>query len=104
MVVFGTRPEAIKMAPVVAELKKRDADFIPVVCATAQHRHMQDQALQAFDQKHLIEPALGTSGPYRLPLWLRTILRLPGLRDIPSYLLAFGGRRVRIDRHLLGDD
>jgi 2-polyprenyl-6-methoxyphenol hydroxylase-like FAD-dependent oxidoreductase len=62
------------------------------------------QTLQAFDQKHLIEPALGTSGPYRLPLWLRTILRLPGLRDIPSYLLAFGGRRVRIDRHLLGDD
>jgi len=62
------------------------------------------QTLQAFDQKHLIEPALKTSGPYRLPLWLRTILRLPGLRDIPSYLLAFGGRRVRIDRHLLGDD
>src|SRR5262245_14221967 len=48
MVVFGTRPEAVKMAPVVRELKKRPADAETVVCATAQHRRMLDQVVEAF--------------------------------------------------------
>lgn len=48
LVVFGTRPEAIKMAPVVAELAARDG-FDPVVAVTAQHRDMLDQVLQLFD-------------------------------------------------------
>ncbi len=47
MVVFGTRPEAIKMAPVIKELKKVD-DIETVVVVTAQHREMLDQVLQLF--------------------------------------------------------
>ena len=48
MVVFGTRPEAIKMAPVIKELKKVK-DINTVVCVTAQHREMLDQVLNLFD-------------------------------------------------------
>ena len=47
MTVFGTRPETIKMAPVVKELASRD-EFQPIVCVTAQHRQMLDQVLHAF--------------------------------------------------------
>ncbi len=47
-VVFGTRPEAIKMAPLVLELKKRP-EFEPVVIVTAQHRQMLDQVLDLFE-------------------------------------------------------
>jgi len=48
MTIFGTRPEAIKMAPVVLELKKYPALITPVVAVTAQHREMLDQVLQLF--------------------------------------------------------
>ncbi len=48
MVVFGTRPEAIKMCPLVKELKSRDK-IDTVVCVTGQHREMLDQVLKAFD-------------------------------------------------------
>src|SRR5690554_2148395 len=48
MVVFGTRPEAIKMCPLVKELKTRDK-INTVVCVTGQHREMLDQVLTAFD-------------------------------------------------------
>lgn len=48
MTVFGTRPEAIKMAPVVLELKKYPEMITPVVAVTAQHREMLDQVLQLF--------------------------------------------------------
>ena len=47
-VVFGTRPEAIKMAPLVKELKKYD-QIETTVCVTAQHRQMLDQVLEIFD-------------------------------------------------------
>ena len=47
MLVFGTRPEAIKMCPLVLELKKRDT-IQTVVCVTAQHRQMLDQVLKTF--------------------------------------------------------
>ena len=50
MTVFGTRPEAIKMAPLVKKLKE-DRYFEPVVCVTAQHREMLDQVLDLFDIK-----------------------------------------------------
>jgi len=49
--VFGTRPEAIKMAPVVMELEKNSDDFESIVCITAQHRQMLDQVLNLFDIK-----------------------------------------------------
>ena len=51
MTIFGTRPEAIKMAPVVNELKRRKETEC-IVCVTAQHRQMLDQVLEVFD----IEP------------------------------------------------
>jgi UDP-N-acetylglucosamine 2-epimerase (non-hydrolysing) len=47
MLVFGTRPEAIKMCPLVLELKKRKS-IETVVCVTAQHRQMLDQVLETF--------------------------------------------------------
>ena len=50
MTVFGTRPEAIKMAPLVKELKSRD-EIDCIVCVTAQHRQMLDQVLEVFDIK-----------------------------------------------------
>lgn len=50
MSVFGTRPETIKMAPLVKELEKRE-EFHSVVCVTAQHRQMLDQVLEAFQIK-----------------------------------------------------
>src|SRR5699024_20634 len=48
MTIFGTRPEAIKMAPLVLELNKRHIEFEPIVTVTAQHREMLDQVLQVF--------------------------------------------------------
>src|SRR4051812_46883362 len=50
-VIFGTRPEAIKLAPVILALKEDDA-FEPRVCVTGQHRQMLDQVLEIFE----IEP------------------------------------------------
>ena len=47
ILVFGTRPEAIKMCPLVLELKSRP-EFRTVVCVTGQHREMLDQVLGAF--------------------------------------------------------
>lgn len=48
LIVFGTRPEAIKMAPLVHALKKLPQEFEVLVCVTAQHREMLDQALSFF--------------------------------------------------------
>ncbi len=48
MTVFGTRPEAIKMAPLVHELSKHEEHIEPIVCVTAQHRQMLDQVLEIF--------------------------------------------------------
>ena len=52
LLVFGTRPEAIKMAPLVKEFQKYSTDFETKVCVTAQHREMLDQVLELFE----IEP------------------------------------------------
>ena len=49
MLVFGTRPEAIKMAPLVKEFQKHPNDFKTVVCVTGQHREMLDQVLKIFE-------------------------------------------------------
>lgn len=48
MLVFGTRPEAIKMCPLVKELQKRNDEFETIVCVTGQHREMLDQVLNIF--------------------------------------------------------
>jgi len=49
LLVFGTRPEAIKMAPLVKEFEKNQEDFKTKVCVTAQHREMLDQVLELFE-------------------------------------------------------
>ena len=49
MLVFGTRPEAIKMAPLVKEFQKHPDTFNTIVCVTGQHRQMLDQVLQLFE-------------------------------------------------------
>jgi UDP-N-acetylglucosamine 2-epimerase (non-hydrolysing) len=51
LLIIGTRPEAIKMAPVVLEMKKRSGTIRPILVSTAQHREMLDQILQVFDLK-----------------------------------------------------
>ena len=49
ILVFGTRPEAIKMAPLVKELEKYPDEFRTLVCVTGQHREMLDQVLRLSD-------------------------------------------------------
>lgn len=51
MLVFGTRPEAIKMAPLVKEFEKHSDEFETIICVTGQHREMLDQVLHIFDIK-----------------------------------------------------
>ncbi len=51
LIVFGTRPEAIKLAPVINKLKEREKDFKAIICVTAQHREMLDQVLSIFNIK-----------------------------------------------------
>ena len=48
MTVFGTRPEAIKVAPLIKELEKRE-NIKSIVCVTAQHREMLDQVIETFN-------------------------------------------------------
>ena len=55
MTIFGTRPEAIKMAPLVKELEKRE-EIESVVCVTAQHRQMLDQVLETFNISATVAP------------------------------------------------
>ena len=49
MLVFGTRPEAIKMAPLIKEFQKYPNEFLTVICVTGQHREMLDQVLNIFE-------------------------------------------------------
>ena len=51
LTIIGTRPEGIKLAPLVLELQRRPQEFESVVCVTGQHREMLDQVLQAFSIK-----------------------------------------------------
>jgi UDP-N-acetylglucosamine 2-epimerase (non-hydrolysing) len=51
LTVFGTRPEAIKMAPVIKELERYPEKFLSITCVTAQHRQMLDQVLNLFEIK-----------------------------------------------------
>ena len=48
LVVFGTRPEAIKMAPLIKEIEKHE-EIEPIVCITAQHREMLDTVIELFE-------------------------------------------------------
>ena len=62
LVVFGTRPEAVKMAPLVRKLRDQGARFETRVCVTAQHRTMLDQILEAFDIRPHYDLDIMTAG------------------------------------------
>ena len=59
MTVFGTRPEAIKMAPLVRELERREG-LEPICCVTAQHRQMLDSVLEVFQVRPDCAPTTAT--------------------------------------------
>lgn len=92
MLVFGTRPEAIKMAPVVKEFQKRNEEFETVVCVTGQHREMLDQVLDIFAIKPDYDLNIMKQGQDLYDVTSRVIL---GMRDIlrevkPDVVLVHG--------------
>ncbi len=92
MLVFGTRPEAIKMCPLVKELQKLPEDFRPIVCVTGQHREMLDQVLDIFDVKPEFDLNIMKHGQDLTDV---TVCVLCGLRDVfkecrPDVILVHG--------------
>lgn len=92
MLVFGTRPEAIKMAPLVKEFQKHPDDFETIVCVTGQHREMLDQVLHIFDIKPDYDLNIMKQGQ---DLYDVTARVLTGMRDIfkvcrPDVVLVHG--------------
>jgi UDP-N-acetylglucosamine 2-epimerase (non-hydrolysing) len=90
--VFGTRPEAIKMAPVVRALKARPDVFDSMVCVSAQHREMLDQVLGVFQLKADFDLDLMTPGQSPADVVARLLERMPRLlREVqPDVLLVQG--------------
>jgi UDP-N-acetylglucosamine 2-epimerase (non-hydrolysing) len=74
--VFGTRPDAVKMAPVVRALAGRPEEFRPVVAVTAQHRHMLDQVLDVFDLHPDFDLDIMTERQSLIDISVRTLTRL----------------------------
>ena len=69
MVVFGTRPEAIKMAPLVLELQKHSDSIETITVVTAQHRQMLDQVLETFSiEPHYDLDIMDEINPYQILL------------------------------------
>ena len=92
MLVFGTRPEAIKMCPLVKELQKRTEEFKTIVCVTGQHREMLDQVLRIFDVKPDIDLNIMKQGQDLTDVTVRI---LNGMRDVfkdckPDVVLVHG--------------
>lgn len=92
MLVFGTRPEAIKMCPLVKELQKHPEYFKTVVCITGQHREMLDQVLSIFDVKPDFDLNIMKQGQDLTDVTARV---LTGLRDVfkvcrPDVVLVHG--------------
>lgn len=81
MLVFGTRPEAIKMAPLVKEFQKYPEKFEIVVCVTGQHRQMLDQVLDIFDIKPDYDLNIMKQGQDLYDITARV---LTGMRDVLS--------------------
>ncbi len=79
MTIFGTRPEAIKMCPVVLELAKYPEYIEPVVAVTAQHREMLDQVLQLFKVKPDYDLNIMTAGQTLYDVTCRALM---GLKDV----------------------
>lgn len=92
MLVFGTRPEAIKMCPLVKEFQKYPKDFETIVCVTGQHREMLDQVLKIFDVKPDYDLNIMKQGQ---DLYDVTARVLTGMRDVlketqPNVVLVHG--------------
>lgn len=92
MLVFGTRPEAIKMAPLVKEFQKNTKDFRTIVCVTGQHREMLDQVLSIFEIKPDYDLNIMKQGQ---DLYDVTARVLTGMRDVlkeanPDIVLVHG--------------
>jgi len=92
LLVFGTRPEAIKMAPLVKEFQKYPETFITKICVTAQHREMLDQVLKIFDIKPDYDLNLMQKGQDLYDITARVIV---GMRDVltevkPDVVLVHG--------------
>ena len=92
MLVFGTRPEAIKMCPLTKEFQKYPQDFETIVCVTGQHREMLDQVLTIFDVKPDYDLNIMKQGQ---DLYDVTARVLTGMRDVfkkckPDVVLVHG--------------
>lgn len=92
MLVFGTRPEAIKMAPLVKEFQKHPDKFKTIVCVTGQHRQMLDQVLEIFEIKPNYDLNIMKQGQ---DLYDVTARVLTGMRDVlkealPDVVLVHG--------------
>lgn len=92
MMVFGTRPEAIKMCPLVKEFQKRSEEFKTIVCVTGQHREMLDQVLEIFDVQPDIDLNIMKQGQDLTDVTVRI---LNGMRDVfkecrPDVVLVHG--------------
>lgn len=92
MLVFGTRPEAIKMCPLVKEFQKHPTEFETIVCVTGQHREMLDQVLKIFDVKPDINLNIMKQGQDLTDVTVRI---LNGMRDVfkeckPDVVLVHG--------------
>ena len=92
MLVFGTRPEAIKMCPLVKELQKHKNEFKTIVCVTGQHREMLDQVLQIFDVKPDYDLNIMKQGQDLYDITARVLI---GMRDVfreckPDVVLVHG--------------
>ena len=92
MLVFGTRPEAIKMCPLVKEFQKHPSEFETIVCVTGQHREMLDQVLTIFDVKPDYDLNIMKQGQ---DLYDVTARVLTGMRDVfkeckPDVVLVHG--------------
>ena len=92
MLVFGTRPEAIKMCPLVKEFQKHPEEFETIVCVTGQHREMLDQVLNIFEVKPDYDLNIMKQGQ---DLYDVTARVLTGMRDVfnkvkPDVVLVHG--------------
>lgn len=92
MLVFGTRPEAIKMCPLIKEFKKFSTEFETIVCVTGQHREMLDQVLKIFDVKPDYDLNIMKRGQDLTDVTSRVLI---GLRDVfkecrPDVVLVHG--------------
>ncbi len=92
MLVFGTRPEAIKMCPLVNELRMQPNEFVTVVCVTGQHREMLDQVLNIFEVKPDFDLDIMKQGQDLTDVTARV---LTGMRDVfekcrPDVVLVHG--------------